>query len=407
MRTRLSRLALTAGAVGLSLTLLAAGPAGAAKPAQSLGQAGSDTTFWMMNLIASGKKPNGSSGGPAYNSSSANTDRDKITEIPPINCSGVSANCLGANSPFPASVTVPADGVHPAMTWDSSSAAATPPDGSSAGITALEADTTGLISFARSSRGPNPGETGKLEFWAYALGAVDYVTFPNTDAPAKGLDVADLIGIYTCNPATGQPYFTNWSQVGGRPGGIVRYAPQAGSGTLSFFQTKWLNGATVDENCSPSDLATRLEEHDAEGVASATFQNAIYQFDWARFTAQKKGFETNLTNGAVLGKAGATLATAKGPNVSDVNESSSRFYGTRYVYNVMEKTNHPASDTNQGTDILRLIGVRPTTQGGAQYICSGKAKAEITEAGFVPLPKFATGGIGLGQSDCRLNPTPL
>lgn len=407
MRFRMRRLALTAGAVGLSLVLLAAGPAGAAKPKQSLGQAGSDTTYWMMNLIASGKTPKGGSGGPAYNSSSANTDHDIITEIPPINCPGLNTNCLGLNTPFPNSVTVPGDGVHPAMTWDSSSAAATPPDGSSAGITALSNDTTGLIAFARASRGPNPGETTTKQFWAYALGAVDFVTFPNTDAPKAGLTVADLIGIYTCNPQTGAPFITNWSQVGGRPGGIVRYAPQAGSGTLSFFQTKWLNGATVDENCPSSNLATRLEEHDAQGVSTVTYQNAIYQFDWARFTAQKKGFEINLTNGAVLGKAGVSLATAKTPNVSDVNESSSRFYGTRYVYNVDTKANHPASDSNQGTDILRLIGVRPTSQGGAQYICSGKAKAEISEAGFVPLPSFATGGIGLGKSTCRLNPTPL
>ena len=385
MRTRLSRLALTAGAVGLSLTLLAAGPAGAAKPSQSLAAGGSDTTYFMMVPIAS-----------KYQHSSANTDHDVITMVPPTNL-----------PPFPASVTVPADKVHPAMTWNSSSAATTPPNGSSAGITALENDTTGQLAFSRSSRGPNPGETAKLQFWAFALGAVDFVTFPNTDAPAAGLDVADLIGIYTCNPATGAPFFTNWDQVGGRPGGIMRYAPQAGSGTLSFFQTKWLNGSTVDENCNSSNLATRLEEHDAQGVASNTFQNAIYMYDWGKFRAQKTGFEPNLTNGAVLGKAGATLGSAKTPSLSNVNESSSRFYGTRYLFNVVSKTNHPASDTNQDLDVLRFIGVRPTSQGGAQYICSGKAKAGILKAGFVPLPKFATGGIGLGESYCRLNPTAL
>ena len=190
MRTRMSRLVLAAGAVGLSLTLLSAGPAGAAQPKQSLGQAGSDTTYFMMGPIAK-----------HYMASSADTNHDIITEIPPINCPGANTNCSGANVPFPASVTVPADSVHPAMTWDSSSAAATPPNGSSAGITALQNDKTGQIAFGRSSRGPNPGETAKINFWAYALGAVDYVTFPNTDAPAKGLTQAQLIGIYTCNPS--------------------------------------------------------------------------------------------------------------------------------------------------------------------------------------------------------------
>lgn len=43
----------------------------------------------------------------------------------------------------------------------------------------------------------------------------------------------------------------------------------------------------------------------------------------------------------------------------------------------------------------------------ALSICSGKAKNDIIKAGFQPLGKFNTGGIGLGQSFCRLNPTAL
>lgn len=385
MRTRMSRLVLAAGAVGLSLTLLSAGPASAGQPKQSLGFAGSDTTYFMMNLI-----------GSHYNANKANTNHDIVTQIPPVNA-----------APFPASVTVPADGVHPAFTWNSSSPAATPPNGSSAGITALNNDTTGNIAAARSSRGPNAGETGTKNFWAYALGALDYVTFPNSDAPAKGLTQAQLISIYTCNPATHQPFFSDWSQVGGKPGGIVRYAPQAGSGTLSFFQTKMLNGGTVDSNCDSSHLATRLEEHDARGVSNVTFQNAIYMYDWARFRAQKGNFEQNLTNGAVLGSYGTTSASIKGPSTSNVNETKGRYDATRYVYNVVRKTPHPASNKFQLNDVTRMIGVRTASNGGPQYICSGKAAADITKAGFVPLKKFNTGGIGLGQSFCRLNPTPL
>ena len=124
-----------------------------------------------------------------YVNSAQNKNHDKATQIPPLN-----------QSPFPTSVTVPADATHPAFTWDSLSPATTPPNGSSAGITALLNDTTGQVAFARSSRGPNPGETTKLNFWAYALGAVDYVTFPNTAAPAKGLTQAQVIG-RSCNAA--------------------------------------------------------------------------------------------------------------------------------------------------------------------------------------------------------------
>ncbi|MGO9877405.1 MAG: substrate-binding domain-containing protein [Acidimicrobiia bacterium] len=387
MRSRISRAGLVAGAAALSLTLFSPTVAGAAPrpPAQSIANAGSDVAYFMMNLIDG-----------HYQASSSNSDHDIITTIPPYN-----------TPPFPASVTVPADSVHPAFTWNSSSAATTPPDGGSAGVAALENDATGQIDFARATSTPKPGETGTDNFWAYALGAVDYVTFPGTDAPASGLDTAQLQGIYTCNPATQQPYFTNWDQVGGKPGGIVRYAPPVGAGTLSFFQTKLLGGDTVDQNCNTSDLATRINQDDARLVSSETFQNAIFVFEWADWRSQKDGFSPNLTNGAVLGKFGINAITEKTPNTSDVNETANRYQGTRYIYNVDMKVNHPASDRQQLNDVNRLIGVRPADQGGPQYICSGKAKNDIIKAGYVPLPKFATGGIGLPQSFCRLDPTAL
>jgi phosphate transport system substrate-binding protein len=258
---------------------------------------------------------------------------------------------------------------------------------------------------ARSSRGPNAGETNTMNFWAYALGAVDFVTFPGTNAPAAGLTQQQVINIYTCDPNTGAPFASDWSQVGGKPGTIVKYAPQAGSGTLSFFGTKILNGATVDKNCNFQNMSISLEEHDARGVSAANKPNAIYMYDWARFRAQKTSFEKNLTNGAVLGKFGVNTPVL--PSASNVNETSSRFFGTRYVFNVVRKTNHPGQAADQLNSVTRLIGVRTTKQGGAQYICSGKAKADITKAGFVPLVKFGTGGVGLPSSFCRLNPKPL
>jgi len=385
VRTRMSRLALAAGAAAVSLMLVTPATAGAAvthKP-ESLAQAGSDTTYFMMRLIAG-----------HYQSSSSNTLKDKITEIPPQNV-----------SPFPASVTVPKDFVAPAKTWDSSSPATTPPNGSGAGISALSADTTGQIDFARSSRGPNTGETNTMNFWAYALGAVDYVTFPGTNAPAAGLTQQQLINIYTCDPNTGAPFAADWSAVGGKPGAILKYAPQAGSGTLSFFGTKMLNGATVDKNCDFQHMSTSLQEHDARGVTNPNKANAIYMYDWGKFRAQKTGFEQNLTNAAVLGKFGVTTPVT--PTAQNVNETASRYFGTRYLFNVVRKTNHPGKAADQLNSVTRLIGVRTTKQGGAQYICSGKASADIKKAGFVPLVKFGTGGVGLPSSFCRLNPKPL
>jgi phosphate transport system substrate-binding protein len=373
---------LAAGAAALSLTLLApAVPTAAAtvKPL-SLGAAGSDTTYWMMKRI-SGK----------FVKSTKNIHHNKITQIPPTN-----------NAPFPASVTVPKDYTHSAWTFNSSDGPHTPPDGSSAGITALRNDKFGLISWARSSRGPNPGETNTLDFWAYALGAVDWVKFPGSLAPA-GLTQAQLIGIYTCDPGTGAPFISDWSQVGGGAGPIVKYAAQAGSGTLSFFGSKLLNGATVDKNCDAGHMSISLQEHDARGVTDPV--HGIYFYDWARYNAQKKGFEANLTNGAVLGAFG--VSTPVVPTAANVNETSSRFYGTRYVYNVVRRGNHPKNAASQYQDLLAFVGVKPAKQGGAGWICNGNAKADIIAAGFVPLAKFGSGSLALPKSYCRANPKPL
>jgi ABC-type phosphate transport system substrate-binding protein len=328
-----------------------------------------------------------------------NTDGDQVVEIPPVN-----------DAPFPAGTFVPADDVTGSTVWDSSSGPVTPPNGSSAGISAMDADTTGAIDFVRSSRGPNAGETSTKHFWAYALGAVDYVTFPGTHAPSAGLTQQQLINIYTCNASGangGKPIISDWHTVNSNaPVGstIVKYIPQNGSGTRSFFQSKLLNGNTIDANCDGSHLSTSLEEHDARGVTTASKPNAIYAFDWARYRAQGTGIEANLRNGAALGKLGTTSTNKIAPSPTTVNTTTSRFLGTRYVFNVVEIANHPASYTNQRIDAEKLIGV---TGSGAGYICAGSGATAIALAGFVALPLGNTGGVGLPQSHCRLNPAAL
>jgi ABC-type phosphate transport system substrate-binding protein len=399
VRNRSRKLAVLASIAAIATVVGLAAPAGAGPTVltgnkNSLGQAGSDTTYWMMNLIA-----------PQYNVNvGKNTDGDYVTEIPPVN-----------NAPFPAGTFVPGDDVTGSTLWDSSSAPVTPPNGSSAGISALDADTTGAIDFARSSRGPNTGETSTKNFWAYGLGALDYVTFTGTNAPPAGLTQQNLINIYTCNASgtnVGKPIFSDWHQLNpNAPVGstIVKYLPQTSSGTYSFFKSKILNGNTPDANCDASHLSTFLEEHDARGVTTASKPNAIYAFDWSRFRAQGAGFEANLKNGATLGKLGTSTNpdNRQLPSTTTVNTSPSRFLGTRYVFNVDEKANHPSSYTNQLLDVEKLIGVQTTANGGPGYICGGSASVEIALAGFVPLPLSGSGGVGLPQSHCKLNPPAL
>ena len=406
MRNRSRKLAVLASiaAIGTMVGLVApagAGPTTLTGAQNSLGEAGSDTTFWMMNLIS-----------PQYNVNvTKNTSGpDYVTQIPPLN-----------NAPFPAGTYDPGDDVAGPFTWTSTTPGLpsdltpgnTPPNGSSAGITALNNDTAGLIDFARSSRGPNAGETtgtsGK-RFWAYALGAVDYVTFAGTHAPSAGLTQQQLINIYTCNASgvnIGKPIISNWSQVGGTAGVIVKYIPQAGSGTRSFFQSKLLNNNVIDANCDVSHMSTSLEEHDARGVTTISKPNAIYAFDWARWTAEGTGIEANLRNASAVGKLGTTTSNRILPSATTVNTTPSRFLGTRYVFNVVRVDSHPAGYTNQLKDVENLIGVRSTANGGAGFICSNAAAAAIKLAGFVPLTLAGSGGVGLPQSYCRLNPPAL
>jgi hypothetical protein len=386
-------------AIGTMVGLAApagAGPTVLTGAKNSLGEAGSDTSYWMMQTIT-----------PSYNVNlTKNIDGDYVTQIPPVN-----------TAPFPAGTFVPADDIAPSALWDSSAAGQppTPPDGSSAGITALDNDTTGQIDFARSSRGPNTGETSTHRFWAYALGALDYVTFPGTHAPAGGLTQQQLINIYTCNASgvnVGKPILSDWHQLNANaPVGstIVKYLPQTSSGTYSFFKSKLLNGNTPDANCNATHLSTFLQEHDARGVTTASKPNAIYAFDWSRWRAQGTGIEANLRNGATLGKLGTTTSpdNRQAPSITTVNASASRFIGTRYIFNVVRTSSHPAGYTAQQADVEKLIGVNPTSSGGAGFICAGSAATQISLAGFVPLALAATGGVGLPQSHCRLNPAAL
>jgi len=369
--------------MAVSLVLLSAGPVPAAT-GNSYAGVGSDVTFWLMTKISA-----------HYNA----TSTDVITEVPPINL-----------APFPTSVTVPGDSFHGAKTWDSSTAAQTPPNGGSAGVTALGNDTTGDIAFARTTSGPKPGQTDTLNFWAYALSAVDWVSFPHTYAPPAGLTQKQLIDIYTCNPKTGKPIFSNWHSVNSKiplnpKYRIIKYAPQIGAATRTFFETKLLNGNTIDENCDSADQSITLQVGDARGVTPKNKPAAIYIFDWANYRADGTGFQPDLRNGATLGKFGPTASTRVSPSAKNVNTSPKRFFGTRYVYNVVSTTNHPASDTNQLQGVTAFIGVSQST--GAGWICSGKAAADIKAAGFVSIAKGSTGGIGLPNSYCRLNPTSL
>jgi ABC-type phosphate transport system substrate-binding protein len=125
------------------------------------------------------------------------------------------------------------------------------PDGSSAGIAALEANTRVpghakdfCIDFAGSSRAQtktDPAcETGGICFAPVAGDAVTWATRDaasgGTDAPPN-LTTAQLVSIYECTD-------TNWDEVGGKKGPIEPFLPQTSSGTRVFWLTALGGGKT-------------------------------------------------------------------------------------------------------------------------------------------------------------------
>jgi hypothetical protein len=349
----------------------------ASHPGQMLAAAGSDTTYFAVRAIEQ-----------RYNNDSTvntETPKDKTFDIPPLN-----------TPPFPATYTVPAD-AHCAKTTYSTSNPG--PDGSSAGIAALNADAAsghgGCIDWARSSRGRKSTDPSIDQFYAFALDALGYLTFPGTHAPAN-LTQQQMINIYTCNPSTGAPYISNWHQL--NPSAptnsvIKKYAPQTQAGTYSFFNSKILNGGTIDSNCNASHLSIFVEEHDATGVSAANKPNAIIPFSHAQFVAAANGVIPDRRNGGKEGKLNGLLPTTK-----TIIEGPGRFLGTRYVYNVAN-TQEP-----DYTDVMRFIGVDST---GPGFLCSNKAAGLISQYGEKPLSFSPTGGGIPINSYCRKDPADL
>ena len=368
-------LGMTATAVGLTLAVTAC------HPGDSIAGAGSDTTFDLFKPLTS-----------AYNGS-ASRQGDVAFNIPPK---------LSGSETF----TVEGDTKCGSRTYNTTTNV--PPDGSSAGISALVADTQGCIDFARSSRGRKDSDPANLEFYAFARDAVTWARFgsacPGGDAGPAGcapanLSQSQLQGIYLCDQPGFLPKFTNWAQVGGDNEPIRRYLPQTGSGTLSFFETKVLGlvsaqqGVLDDTSCATRP--TRVQETNGTSVGIDFKAFAILPYSYAQYTAQRNGVIADTRGGALLGSINGVA-----PSATSIGNNT--FLGTRFVYNVT-KTSSPSYGR-----ALNFVGVRTAANGGNGFICSDNSsvQATISRYGFIPL-SLASAGAGLPTSRCRKNPAPL
>lgn len=411
MKHRLRRAAVAGGLVaGLIATTAPAAFAGS-----TLNQVGSDTTYWVQQVAAN-----------RYNIDTvSNPNGDLVVNVPPL-----------TTAPFPTGIVTPADADCGEIVYkndaSSQSVAYTtngggtatigfkPPNGSGSGKTALLNDgSLSCIDLSRSSSGRSGSDPATIDYYAYGLGALGWVKFAGSKATNLSQD--SIIKIYTCDATTKAPIYDDWSDVPetagtGFSGPIVKYIPQTGSGTFSFFKSKLLNNANPDANCSlagadgvtgtaddnpATTIGTYLQEHSATGVDPATKARAIYVFDYAQWYAQSKQLQPDQRNGSVFGSINGVKPTA-----ATINTGPTRFFGTRYVFTIVKQTATRYLNTMQFAGAGNIDGdaATPDTNG---YMCSGKAALTIKAFGFAPLKKVADANNGGLLSYCAKNPTAL
>ena len=345
--------------------------------------------------------------GGLVNSYNADPTYNEDPDIPGVD----KDNLFNILSVHPPSTTVPGDEHCAAITYPPS------PNGSTAGRDALKASVlagNGCVDVARSSSTPRPPGTGagqdlpSFEYYAFGLDALGYST-ASTAAPAAGLTLAQLQGIYNCT-------FTNWNQVGGANQQIERYWPQAGSGTRAFFQSDILGfDPTLFSSGSCPAAQIGQENQGLNIAANGDQQSGIVPFSGGNWTAMARGSIQDQRAGQVIrnlngqniitGSGGTTqLATpaATGNPNAPVQESNVRlvtnpppYPGIRFVFNVIDNT------SASYTSAIRYVGFDNVNEGSTSPLCSNGKAAIIEQFGFGVLDPTVNSH-NLAGSRCRL-----
>ncbi|MFI9270123.1 PstS family phosphate ABC transporter substrate-binding protein [Kitasatospora sp. NPDC052896] len=251
------------------------------------------------------------------------------------------------------------------------------PNGSGAGISALNSTTDSTVDFARASRGPQTGDLSTDLFVAFAKDGVSWAGNTGGNAPAN-LTTADLNGIYTCS-------ITNWSQITDVPGytgpnaTIDAYLPQINSGTRAFFLSAIGGGTAV----TPGSCVEAYNPEENEGT-DAVFNdpNAITPYSAAHYIGQVYGGHTTSTDAPGY----LDLRSVDGINpITSSNTLNPSYTSTAYgrtVYNVVRNAEWTGTDAHAAA--LKAIF------GTTGWICKSGA-ADLHSFGFQTLPFGACG----------------
>lgn len=227
---------------------------------------------------------------------------------------------------------------------EKSGCALTPrPDGSSAGVSALDTNAKTAdgkhfcVDYARSSRGRSGSDPAKgpggIVFVALGKDAVTYATNAGSNAPTN-LTTAQLNAIYTCTATT-------WNQVGGTSTATIdAQLPQTGSGTRAFF-LKAINVAT------PGACVNSTAEEN-EGIDPALHgPNVIFPYSAGKYIAEK------------FHSAKCTVAACTGSPACKPTAAQNKF----------------GCDTHGAMLLRNVNGTKPTTGTGSKTVINPKFSA--------------------------------
>jgi ABC-type phosphate transport system substrate-binding protein len=207
------------------------------------------------------------------------------------------------------------------------------PNGSGAGIAAINTDAAHSIDFVRSSRLPklaeqgvsvatsptstSPGTpaAGSLHSFQVAVDGLQMATASVTNAP-NNLTCQNIVDIY-------KGLITNWSTLGGTAGTIVAVKPQNGSGTLSDF-TSVLTACNGGVAITFGAGVAIGEEHDPSAIAGNP--NAIAPFSSGRFNLLQSGYLSTYTVNSIKLQGTPVVGTTPTSGAADV------FYQARKLF---------------------------------------------------------------------------
>lgn len=278
-------------------------------------------------------------------------------------------------------------------------AAATRPNGSSAGITELEAnnrpasDTTHYcVDFARSSRprsASDPADPNTILFLPYAIDAVTWSADKLTGSThaTASLSTKQLNAIYSCDASllgTGRTGPVTWREVGGTSTDkIIPVIPQSSSGTRKFFLTQI--GVTTLGSCvrGQDDSVEENEGTNTIFKNKTTAPDIIFPYSVAVYLAQTQGGHGTGTQGKqVLRKVNGVSPTVKNKTTGKLRINTNFDY-LRFVYNVVR--NAAADPSSSQVVPAYLRGLFGNGTAGSGWLCkNATAKADIASYGFLP-----------------------